>query len=369
MIDRTVYDLASGRRFLQPPPQKENDGFEVRTVSSDGSFAVVTKGTGWFSYEISMLNLRTLKVIRKIGQGSFDPPAVAISRDNAWVAYDNNWGEFQLVAAANGRVSRKATSAFGSVSCLAFNSDGSTIASGGVDGRIRLTGRDSGKLIREFIGHQARITDISFSADGRAMLTSSLDEKPRIWSVATGQTLQILDDSENPSVVGIAFTADGIAEANRDGHIVIRDLAGGQIRHTLPVAENDELVDSAAFGPNGENAVVNLLSGNCAYSKSQANGPSSDQIIQEKLLLPGPRISLVDLRNRKPPIVLQDRRNSRTAFGQTAMFAGSPSQILSYTLSGALRSWGASGVVEKRTLEGETGAGASSSCRESTTAT
>ncbi len=56
VIDRTVYDLASGRRFLQPPPQKENDGFEVRAVSPDGSFAVVTKGTGWFSYEISMLN-------------------------------------------------------------------------------------------------------------------------------------------------------------------------------------------------------------------------------------------------------------------------------------------------------------------------
>jgi WD40 repeat protein len=357
VIDRTVFDVASGKRAVQPPTQQGNDRYEVCAVANDGSFAVVAKGSGNFSYDIAILNLRTLKIVRKIGSGSFDSPVVAISRDNAWVAYDNNWGEFQVVAVANGKVARKAISAFGSASCLAFTPDGGKLACGGPDGHIKLTNRDTGKLVREFIGHGAAVTDLNFSADGRTMLSCSLDEKPRLWNVETGQTLRVLDDAEMPSVADVAFTSDGgIVEARRDGHIVVRDQTGDKIRNTQSVAENDEIVDAVCFRPDGATAVVSLLPGNCAYIKSKSTGSSSDSIVQEKLLLPGPRIVLVDLRAPKPPTVLQDLRHSRTAFGQSAVFVGSPPQIYSYTLSGALRSWGASGVVEKRQLEGETGA-------------
>ena len=59
-----------------------------------------------------------------------------------------------------------------------------------------------------FTGHSAAINSVAFSPDGTLLVTASLDHDARIWRVATGKTIRVLEGHAG-SVSDAAFSADG----------------------------------------------------------------------------------------------------------------------------------------------------------------
>ncbi|KFY80870.1 hypothetical protein V498_08773, partial [Pseudogymnoascus sp. VKM F-4517 (FW-2822)] len=114
-------------------------------------------------------------------------------------------------------------------------------------------------------GHFDIVWDIAFSPDGK-LLAASIDETVRIWSLATRNTLRILEP--NNMVVAVAFSPDGnllagavIDEARAYGWETIKlwDPATGkevQTEHDMDQTEHD--MDShnythfIAFSPDGK---------------------------------------------------------------------------------------------------------------------
>ena len=85
----------------------------------------------------------------------------------------------------------------------------SDLATATADGRAQhLAGRRRWKPTTTFTGHTAAVNSVAFSPDGTLLVTASLDHDARIWNVATGETVRVLEGHAG-SVYGVAFSADG----------------------------------------------------------------------------------------------------------------------------------------------------------------
>jgi WD40 repeat protein len=111
----------------------------------------------------------------------------------------------------------------------AFSPDSSWLASGGKDNVIIIWDLANGNVLRTLYGHTANVNALAVSPDGKLLASGSgdindkrdlrtfikggvvggeLDNTVRIWSVQTGQQLQILRGHELP-VGAVAFSNDG----------------------------------------------------------------------------------------------------------------------------------------------------------------
>lgn len=83
---------------------------------------------------------------------------------------------------------------------------------------MRVIDIETYNTVRIFSGHRNRIMDICFSPDSRFIATCSLDSTIRLWDVATGHSVDIL---ETPSIpISIAFSPNGdfLASTHLDGN-------------------------------------------------------------------------------------------------------------------------------------------------------
>ncbi|MBN4049983.1 WD40 repeat domain-containing protein, partial [bacterium AH-315-M10] len=97
---------------------------------------------------------------------------------------------------------------------LALSPDGSILAArerhGGMifqNPAVRLTQVTTGKRIRALVGHSKRVGSLAFSPDGKWLATGY--RKTRIWSVADGRQLWLLDNKQDYAAGMLAFSPDG----------------------------------------------------------------------------------------------------------------------------------------------------------------
>jgi WD40 repeat protein len=112
---------------------------------------------------------------------------------------------------------------------IAFSPDGKLLAFD-VKYTIRLCQTETGKELLKLEGHQEVISNrgitsgylnaLTFSPDGKLLASASCDNMARIWDVATGKTLQVLEGHRG-FVNTVAFFPDGkaVATGGEDGTI------------------------------------------------------------------------------------------------------------------------------------------------------
>jgi len=135
-----------------------------------------------------------------------------------------------------------------SVNAVAFSPDNRWLASGGKDNVVKIWELATGNILRTLYGHTTNVNTLAVSPDGKLLasgsgdindprdLRASLrggvvgaqpDNTVRLWSVQTGQQLQVLRGHALP-VVAIAFSDDGHSLTSVSGDVIkVWDVSNG----------------------------------------------------------------------------------------------------------------------------------------------
>ncbi|MEM8672030.1 MAG: serine/threonine-protein kinase [Planctomycetota bacterium] len=132
---------------------------------------------------------------------------------------------------------------------------------------------------REFVGHTDLISDIRWSPNGELIATSSYGEPARIWDVATGKTIQTLDNGAKDTF-SVAWSADNrcVAVAH-DGVLAIWEAATG--RELTRSKDDIGLITSVDWNPHddriavgGANPTVHIFSAKSSQMIAKLEGHS-----------------------------------------------------------------------------------------------
>ena len=135
---------------------------------------------------------------------------------------------------------------------------GKMLATGGDDKIVTLWDAVTGRCLKTLSGHRDSVWSVSFSPQGNArsiampsgsIASGSVDGTVRLWDVATGQCLKILQKHNTSIVRAVAFSPDGqiLASASADSSIHLWDVTTGQ---ALKILQGHlKPVSSVAFSP------------------------------------------------------------------------------------------------------------------------
>lgn len=167
---------------------------------------------------------------------------VAFSPDGKLLAGHSQWGTTQVGAvrvwelATGKEVLKIPTNSAGHT--IAFSPDGKLLAFD-VEYTVRVCQVETGKELRKLTGHQninskggtysGYINALRFSPDGKLLASASCDNMARIWDVATGKSLHVLEGHQG-FVNTVAFFPDGktVATGGEDGTIRLWETANGK---------------------------------------------------------------------------------------------------------------------------------------------
>lgn len=115
---------------------------------------------------------------------------------------------------------------------LAFTPDGQTLISAGRDHTVKLW-HPRVERAGEFVA--AADSFIGFTPDSKSGVTLNMDATVKLWDLQTRRPTTLGRFATNKSATSGAVSADGswLAIGYEDGTIELRDLADGQLRHTL----------------------------------------------------------------------------------------------------------------------------------------
>jgi len=203
-----VWDLLKNRRTAEwQVPTAPDQGL---ALSPDGA----TSATGPLGWAVRIWDTATRKPLATLdqhGKGDDSPDqfhAMEFSRDNKILAV--GW-QFSLMLwdVPSGRL--RATNFGEGAKCLAFSPDGKSLATGTNNGP-KLRDPLTGVVRKTLLGHGAgaQIYSVAFSSDSKTLATAAADRTIRLWNVATGQELFILDQfPEAQMPVPMTFSPDG----------------------------------------------------------------------------------------------------------------------------------------------------------------
>jgi len=186
------------------------------------------------------------------GDTAAHPPrpinSVAIAPDGKVVASGGSDGKVKLWSTATGAPLRVLAGHRDIVYRVAFSPDGRLLASASWDRTVRLWDPASGAPRQVLDGHRSPALDVAFSPDGRLIASASRDGVTRIWRVRSGELLRRLG-SHRGAVSGLAFDPIGrLATVSLDRSLRLWDLANGE---ALAVVQHPGQPYSVTFDRDG----------------------------------------------------------------------------------------------------------------------
>ena len=131
----------------------------------------------------------------------------------------------------------------------AFSPDGARVVTASLDYTARLWDVATGAALAVLQGHTRGVSSAAFSPDGARVVTASWDNTARLWDVATGTSLAVLQ-GHTQTVASAAFSPDGarVVTASWDNTARLWDVTTGA---SLAVLQgHTQRVNSAAFSPD-----------------------------------------------------------------------------------------------------------------------
>jgi WD40 repeat protein len=232
-----VWDLPAGRLTGELPVRSA--ALKSLALSSDGK-TLATGPEGW-SVQLWDWATRTRSLRLEPGDRGAEAAqplnALAFSPDNETLAVA--WtGLLMVWDVATGRL--RAVTREDDLRCLAFSPDGRTLVTGSGNGPV-LRDPHTGEARKTLLGHRPgnHVDSVAISPDSKTLATSAGDHTIRLWNLATGQELFVLDDLPEPPEA-LTFSPDGATLAAS-----VRAGEGGKIY--LWSAGGDHSVDVKGF--------------------------------------------------------------------------------------------------------------------------
>ena len=250
-----------------------------------------------------LVDVQTGDVIR-----AFESPldrlwGAALNADGTLVALSGGFNPLVQVLNIDGDAPARAISGHpGAVYHFAYTPDGSLLASAG-SGGVRLWDAETGRGVAEFVEMATKF--VTFSPDGSLMATASAsggqDFPVRVWDVASGALLHVLDEDAEYAAQGgytqiIAFSPDGERLYTQTG---IWDVATAAKLFTVSDARllavsPDGALLAYATENNDDEAIIRLQSGKAGVVLHTLHGDFTAQIMRAAFSPDGQRLIVGD---------------------------------------------------------------------------
>ena len=141
---------------------------------------------------------------------------------------------------------------------LRLIADGSQLVTVGYDGVLKVWDMASGDDVIMLQAHEKRIIRMDASPDGKIIATASDDGTIKLWDTDTWELLATLDDHGTTEsnfftgVVDVVFSSDGsrLASGGANGDIIVWEVSTGELLSTITGHTNAAW--DLVFSPNGK---------------------------------------------------------------------------------------------------------------------
>ena len=225
----------------------------------------------WYA---QLWNMETQKVVRKFGGHRMEVSAVAISKDQKFIATGDSAGNCKLWETATGKLIKelKPSSKYlrraheRKINTIAFLPDGKSLITSSDDYTAVRWSIESGRDIATY-KHPNALTAMLITADGKSMVTTWLNGGLRVWDLDTNKDT-VLSKNGNYNAISLAADDKTLLAVNRSfgpnldarGKIDLFDIDQMQaIKGATAFLDFNELggrVWSATFAPDGQTVVT-----------------------------------------------------------------------------------------------------------------
>ena len=183
--------------------------------------------------------------------------ALAISPDGAEVVASGFY-EVNTWKVADGSIARRLRGTAERIHDIAYSPDGKWMATASGDpgqfGSVQLWIAEpdgGGKLARDLLETTDSVFAVAFSPDGTKLAAAGADRAVRVWDVATGKELALIEDHAD-WIFDLAWSPDGkrLATASRDKTSKVFDVEKKESIATFP--GHAETVYCVAWAPDGK---------------------------------------------------------------------------------------------------------------------